>query len=387
MSMPSRVAVVGTGYVADLYMRSIELHPEVQIVGAYDLRTDRLHQFCDFWNVLAMDSLEALIAALPTDGLVLNLTSPASHYKVSRTCLEAGRHVYSEKPLALNFEDACKLVSLAEERGLQFGGAPCSHLSRAAQTLGAAVHSGIAGPIRLVYAELDDGYIPQAPYVKWLSESGAPWPYENEMRTGCTLEHAGYVLTWMIAIFGSIRTITAFSTAAIDKGLDGGCDTPDISIGILQFDSGPVVRVTCTIVAPHDHRILMVGEKGVLEVDDSWKNAAPVVFRKRFKLLRRLMESPVPRKLQLAADPSTRKARRRGAASMDFFLGPIEHLAAIQGAKVNRVGPALTLHMTEATLFLQSAGQESTTYRMKSRCDPLPSMDWAQTLRSDGGKG
>ena len=381
MTAPFRVALVGTGYVADFYMRSKELHPEVEVIGAFDLRPDRLKQFCDFWSVPAFDSLEALLAALPADGLVLNLTSPAAHYAVSHACLSAGRHVYSEKPLAVDFEDARKLTAFAEERGLLLGGAPCSYLSEAAQTLATAVREGVAGPVRLVYAELDDGYIPQAPHAKWLSESGAPWPYEDEMRTGCTLEHAGYVLTWMIAMFGSIRTITAFSAVTIDKGLEPGCDTPDTSIGILQFDSGPVVRITCTIVAPHDHRVLLVGDKGVLELEDSWKNAAPVKFRKRFTVRRRLMESPIPKRVRLAQAPGGPAAKRRGAASMDYFLGPVEQLRAIAGAPVNRASAALALHTTEATLVLQNAGTESTTYRMQSRCDPLPPLDWARALR------
>lgn len=381
MSAQARVAIVGTGYVADFYMRSKELHPDVEIVGAFDLRPDRLRQFCEFWKVRAFDSLDALLTSLPADGLVLNLTSPAAHFEVSRACLEAGRHVYSEKPLAVDFDEARQLVAMAEQRGLLLGGAPCSYLSEAAQTLAAAVRCDVAGSVRLVYAELDDGYIPKAPHQKWLSESGAPWPYEDEMRTGCTLEHAGYVLTWMIAMFGSIRTITAFSTSTIDKGLAPGCETPDTSIGILKFESGPVVRITCTIVAPHDHRVLVVGDKGVLELDDSWKNAAPVKFRKRFTVRRRLMESPLARRVRLAQAPGGAQAKRRGAASMDYFLGPVEQLLAIGGARVNRASAAMALHTTEATLFLQNAGEESTTYRMQTRCDALPPMDWAQAVR------
>ena len=375
------VAIVGTGFVADLYLRSKQLHPEVTVIGAYDLRADRLQAFCDHWDVPRYDSLDALIDALPADGVVLNLTSPAAHYEVTRTCLDAGRHVYSEKPLAERVEDAQALVDFAQEKGLHLGGAPCSYLSTAAQTLATAVRENVAGPIRLIYAELDEGYIPQAPTDKWLSESGAPWPYENEMQTGCTVEHTGYVLTWLIAMFGSIETITAFSAVTIDKGLDEPCETPDTSIGILQFEAGPVVRITNSIVAPHDHRILLVGDKGVLEVDESWNNQEAVKFRKRLRIRRRLMESPLAKRLRLTSGPEGLQAKRTGAASMDFFLGPVELLGAIAGAPVNRSTPDLALHTTEATLFLQNAGKISSTYRMQSRCDPLPPMDWARALR------
>lgn len=66
---------------------------------------------------------------------------------------------------------------------------------------------------------------------------------------------------------------------------------------------------------------------------------------------------------------------------MDYFLGPVEQLQAIGGAPVNRASAAMALHTTEATLFLQNAGEVSTTYRMQSRCDALPPMDWAEALR------
>lgn len=380
-SSPLSVAIIGTGYVADFYMRSKELHPEIQVVGVFDTRPARLKEFCDFWAVAGFVDLDALLAALPEDGLVVNLTTPEAHYDVSKACLEAGRHVYSEKPLATDIDQAIELTELAQTRGLFFGGAPCSYLSQAAQTLGAAVREEVCGPVRLVYAELDDGYLPQAPHQAWISESGAPWPYENEVRTGCTLEHAGYVLTWMISIFGSIRSITAFSDVTIEKGVTPETATPDTSIGILKFEAGPIVRLTCSIVAPIDHSMRVTGDKGVIEIKDTWDNYAPVKFRKRIRIRRRLLENPLPKRLRLASQAEGAKANRRGASTMDYFLGPREMLRAIHGGADNRCPPDLALHTTEAALVLQNAGPESTTHQMRTRCDPLPPVEWATRLR------
>lgn len=264
---------------------------------------------------------------------------------------------------------------MAASKGLLLGGAPCSYLSNAALTLAEAVDREVCGPVRLIYAELDDGFIPQAPYQSWVSESGAPWPYEDEMRTGCVLEHAGYVLTWMIAIFGSIESITAFSTKTIDKGLDPDCDTPDTSIGILKFESGPVLRLTITIVAPHNHEILVVGDKGTLQLDDTWNNYAKVLFRKRFRIRRRLMESPLPKRLRATRIQRGERASRRGASTMDYFLGPEEMLRHLRHGGQNLAPAEIALHTTEATLALQNAGTHSTTYSMRTRCDPMPILE------------
>ncbi|MCV2868906.1 Gfo/Idh/MocA family oxidoreductase [Defluviimonas sp. WL0002] len=375
------MAIVGTGYVADLYMRSRDLHPDIQVAGAFDIRQDRLAAFCNYWNLTPFASLSDLLRALPKGGIVLNLTNPAAHHDVTRACLEADHHVYSEKPLAMELGQARELVDLARRTGKLLGGAPCSHLSEAAQTLATATRTGTCGPVRLVYAELDDGFIPQAPHQKWLSESGAPWPYENEMQTGCTLEHAGYVLTWLVAMFGSIHSITAFSAATVDKGLEPECRVPDTSIGILKFRSGPIVRLTCTIVAPHDHRVLLTGDRGTLEVRDTWDNNAKVHFRRRFVVRRRLLESPIPRRLRLAQGPAGRRAKRRGAASMDFLLGPEEMFRHLSQGGVNRCADQMALHVTEAALHLQNAGEASETYLMQTACDPVPAMEWAGSLR------
>lgn len=366
-----KVAIVGTGYVADLYMRSADLHPDISIIGAYDIRPDRLRAFCDYWKLPAFGSLAELLSALPGNGLVLNLTNPDSHHEVTRDCLNMGRHVYSEKPLATEFSQAQELVELARSKGLVLGGAPCSYLSQAALTLAEAVRTNICGPARLVYAELDDGYIPQAPFERWRSESGAPWPYEDEMRTGCTLEHAGYVLTWMIAIFGSIRSITAFSTRTVDKGLTPECTTPDISIGILQFESGPILRLTTTIVAPHNHELMIVGDKGVIKLHDTWNNYAKVLFHRRLRIRRSLIESPIPRRLRFGKQQSGGKASRRGSSKMNYFLGPAEILRHVSDGQANLCSAELALHTTEATLALQNSGPDGATYEMRTRCAPI----------------
>ena len=366
------VVIIGCGFVADLYMRSIELHPDIEILGAFDIRRDRMEEFCKYWNLKSFGSFDTLMEALPEDGIAMNLTSPSAHYGVNRACLNAGRHVYCEKPLSTDLDEALELVELARSKDLLLGGAPCSYLSEAALTLDHAIDNAVCGPVRLIYAELDDGYIPQAPFQRWISESGAPWPYEDEMRTGCTLEHAGYVLTWMIAIFGSIKSITAFSAKTIDKGLDPECETPDTSIGVIYFETGQILRLTITIVAPHNHRVLITGDKGTLELDETWNNHAKVLYRKRMRVRRKLLESPIAKRLRFGKQQLGSRVKRRGASTMDYFLGPDEMLRFLKFGGYNLAASDIALHTTEATLALQNAGTDSKTYMMRTRCDPLP---------------
>jgi predicted dehydrogenase len=365
-----RVALVGCGFVADLYMRSLRLYPDVAVVGVHDRDAARQAAFVAHWGIEGVASLAALLDRLRPGDVVLNLTNPASHAEVSRAVLEAGHHVWCEKPMTLDLEQAQALHDLAEARGLWHLSAPASVLGEAAQVMLAAVRRGVAGRVRLIYAEMDDGYIPQAPYRLWQSESGAPWPAGDEFAVGCTLEHAGYVVAWLIAIFGPVTRVVAASAQVVPET---GARAPDVSVAVLTFEGGEVARLTCSIVAPHDHRLRMIGDTGVLGLREVWDNGAAVRFYRRFTLRRRLMEAPFGRRLR-ARGPSHPKVGRWGAATMNFALGPIEMLAAQAEGRDCRLTNAMALHLTEVVLAIHDgAGARE----MVTRCAPMEPAPWA----------
>ena len=372
----TNIAIIGCGFVADLYMRSFASFPNHRISSVFDTNGARLDQFCTYWSLEATRSQEALLAGLPKGSLVLNLTNPKSHSAVNRAILDAGHHAYSEKPLALNMQDALALHGLADDSGLHLASAPCSVLGEAAQTLAKAAREQTAGDIRLIYAELDDGYIPQAPYKDWTSESGAPWPFADEFHVGCTLEHAGYYLSWLIAMFGPVQKVIAASAETIPNkpSADG---TADFSVATLFFEQGgPPVRLTCSITAPHDHRIRMIGDKGVLSVKKAWSNSAPVRFHKRMILRRRLLEHPIGRRISLGKTTHP-KVKRWGAAEMNFALGPMEMVEAIETGRPPRLAGDFALHLNEVTLAIQNAGRSRGVQGMQTHCDRMEPMPWA----------
>jgi len=374
------IGLVGTGFVADLYMRSLATFPELAVTAAFDLVPAHADRFAGRWRVPVERSLAALIGRVGAGGLILNLTNPAAHFVVSRECLAAGLHVYSEKPLALHMDQARALVDLAAAQGLLLGSAPCSALSETAQTLAAAVRSGKMGRPRLVYAELDDGYIPQAPYALWRSESGAVWPAADEFAVGCTLEHAGYYLTWLMAMFGPVRSVTAASASLAGDEMPVAGPAPDFSTATLFFAGGMVARLTCSILAPHNHALRIITDTGALEVDEAWNNAAPVRFRRRFALRRRLVAAPVARRLRLAG-PTHPKVGRWGAAAMNFALGPAEMVQALAEGRPCRMAADLALHLTEVTLAIQGAGEAGGAMPMTTDFAAVAPMPWGGRLR------
>lgn len=372
---PAQIGIVGTGFVADLYMRSLALYDDLRIVGAYDIDADRLEQFCGYWKVQPFQSLDMLTQSGRCD-LILNLTNPHAHSEVTRRCLASGVHVYSEKPLAMKLNDAIDLHMLAQEKNLLLGSAPCNFLSESAQIACKTLRDFKIGRPRLIYAELDDGFITQAPYEFWVSESGAPWPYRDEFKVGCTLEHAGYYLTWLVAMFGPVKRVAAASACLIEDKIGPTIQTaPDFSVGFLYFGDEVVARITCSILATHDHRLRVIGDRGVMEVKDCWDNQSPVRVKRRAAIRRRLIELPVGRRQRIAGSTHP-KVSRRGAASMNFALGPMEMIDALREARPPRVSADMALHINEVTLAIQDA-VGGRVVDMQTTCPPIEPMPWA----------
>jgi len=357
-------------------MRSKMTFPELEVVAAFDIDRTRLAAFCAYWKISAAESLDELLAdGHNSPDLILNLTNPDAHFEVSYACLSAGKHVYSEKPLATNMDDARKLCALAESKSLRLASAPCSLLGEAAQTAWLALREKTIGKPLLVYAEIDDDFVSKAPYLKWRSESGAPWPYRDEFSIGCTLEHAGYYLTWLMAMFGSVETVIAASAVLVEQKVDNNSQSaPDFSCAILFFKCGVVARLTCSIIAPHNHSLRIIGDTGLLEIDQCWDNEAAVRIRRRFVLRRKLMNSPFARRFRIrgATHPKT---ARWGAAAMNFALGPAEVLASIKETRPSRLSIGFALHLNEVTLAIQSGGGLKV---METVCPPVEPMPWAK---------
>lgn len=372
------IAIVGCGFVADYYLKTLPNHAGLKLIGVMDRDQDRAKRFSAYHAVPHYPSLEELINDSKVD-IVLNLTNPKSHFQVSKACLNAGKHVYSEKPLSMELLEAQELVDLAEEKGLYIAAAPCNLLGETAQTIWKALREKVIGHVRVVYAEMDDGMVHKMPYRKWVSESGTPWPYQDEFEVGCTLEHAGYYITWLAAFFGPAQTVTAFSSCLIpDKQTDAplNVNSPDFSVACIQFSSGVVARLTCGIVAPHDHSLKIIGDQGILCTDDCWDYHSPVYIKKRITIRRKTFISPWGKRYPLVGK-SRSKIRHQGSQQMDFCRGVEDLARAIADQKPARLSARYSLHVNEIVLAIHNALETGAPYKITSSFEPIEPMSWA----------
>jgi predicted dehydrogenase len=363
---------VGCGYVAGLYLLTLPLHPELELVGVTDKDEDRARSMAYRSGTMRYRGLDELLSDDAVE-LVVNLTNPGAHHAVSRAALEAGRHVYSEKPLALDVAEASALVELAAERGLHLSCAPSSLLGETAQTLWRAVRTGEVGTVRLVYAELDDGPLHRMNFKSWIDDAGVPWPYRDEFEVGCTMEHAGYYLTWLVAFFGSAIRVTSFASTRMPDKVPGeplARVAPDFSVACIEFESGVVARLTNGIIAPHDHSLRIIGDEGVLGTDECWDYRSPVYRRRFVTVRRRTLLSPFRSRLPLP--PATVKVPRMGgSATMDFCRGVAELASAVAEGRTSRLSPSLALHVNELTLAIDGTLSGNGVTALQTRVDPV----------------
>ncbi|MCA9264090.1 MAG: Gfo/Idh/MocA family oxidoreductase [Planctomycetales bacterium] len=366
------IAIVGCGFVSAYYMQTMQIHPQLRLVGAYDRDSLRLSNFTRRYAMRGYRSLDELCQDRDVD-LVLNLTSTSSHFDVSRVSLEHGKHVYTEKPITLCHAHAEQLVSLASEKGCIFSSAPCSLLGSTAQTLWRALRANRVGQPYLVYAEMDDGMIHRMPYRNWQNADGVPWPAHEEFESGCTLEHAGYYVAWLAAFFGPVRRVHAFASVVIpDKQSDEPLTkhAPDFSVACLEFDHGLVARLTCSIVAPRDHQLRIIGEDGILATRDCWHYHSPVYVRRRLNIRNRTIMHPWPRREKLWGAGKL-GFRMKGAQQMDFCRGLVDIADAVATGRSPYLASDYCLHVNEVVLAIQNAGDQGAIYDVRTEFQPL----------------
>jgi predicted dehydrogenase len=253
-------------------------------------------------------------------------------------------------------------------------------MGESAQTLWQAVRGNRVGRVRVVYAELDEGMVHRHPFRYWTSLSGFPWPFRDEFEVGTVIEHAGYVTTWLPAMFGPAVHVAGTSACLIDSKADVATDGTDFAVGVIHFESGVIARITCSLIAPLDHSLTVVGDNGVLTVDDSWFYDSPVRLRRPINIQRK--PTWLPRRRLRPTGPRY-KYKRNGNQNMDFARGIADLARAIGEGRDPYLSARYCLHSTELVLALNTALRTSSSYAMTTSCEPpAPMPGWGDAPAS-----
>lgn len=375
-----RIGIVGCGYIANYYMSTMPNHGQLEVVGVTDLNMERAERFSKYYNVQHYNTLKDLLSDESID-IVLNCTNPKSHYEVTKSSLLANKHVYTEKPIGLNLEEARKLVRLAKQKNLVLASSPSNLLSEYALGISKALNDEEIGKVILVYAHLDDGAVHNMRYWTWISKTGTMWPYKNEFEVGSILEHSGYCISLLTSFFGPVDYVQAYTKCLVpDKIKESSAKLgPDYAEVSLEFKSGVVARITLGSVAPKNHSLTIVGENGVISLQDLfWNFRQKVYIQHRIKSYSKsrtnsgvYLSEKQEYEFDKPADYKYKSDTEVSAGDVDWARGVAELADSVKNNRRCRLDMDHALHIMEITDVIQYANPFSGPQKMKTTFKPF----------------
>jgi predicted dehydrogenase len=238
------VGIAGCGNIADPYAKTMNNYPQIELVGATDVLPGRAEQLTAQYGGRAYATLDEMLADSAID-LVVNLTIHHAHPAVITQCLNAGKHVHSEKPIAMDYPTAKALVDLAAEKGLRLSCSPITYMGEAQQTMWKIIRSGRLGAVRLVYCEVNWGRIES-----WHPNPG---PFYD---VGALFDVGVYPLTLVTTFLAPARRVTAYGKVlhpdrVTKEGNEFHITTPDWVTAAVELENGTVVRLTTNFYVGH----------------------------------------------------------------------------------------------------------------------------------------
>jgi len=351
MSDTFNIGIVGCGAISNAYVKGCRLFRHLEITACADINPEAAAAKAAEHGLRAC-SVEDLVND-PAIDAVLNLTIPKAHAEVALQALEAGKHVYSEKPLAVTFEDGCRIRDTAQTRGLRVGCAPDTFLGAGMQTCRKLLDDNWLGNVHGGMAVL----MSRGP------ESWHPNPmFFYETGGGPVFDMGPYYITALVHLLGPVAGVSAVcgktfaertATCEAHFGRKLPVEIPTHNTGLLTFQSGAVVSVMLSFdVWRHGHHpIELYGTGGSLQVPDPNTFGGPVrVFR--------------PQQGEWQDVPLTHGYRENSRG-----IGLADMAAAIRDDRPHRCSGDLALHVLEVMHAFEQASDAGRQVALTTTCE------------------
>jgi predicted dehydrogenase len=347
----TRVGIIGCGNISRAYLDMGQRFEILEVVACADLVAERAVARAEEYNIPRACSVEELLAD-PDLEIVVNLTIPHAHAALARATLEAGKHAYCEKPLAVTREEGLAVLELAQAQGLLVGCAPDTFLGGGNQTARKAIADGWIGePIGASAYMLCHGH-----------ESWHPDPaFYYQPGGGPLFDMGPYYLTALVNLLGPVARVTAsatitFPTRTITSEPKFGevieVQVPTHVNGILQFASGAVGTITTSfdVWAGQHPPIEIYGTEGTLSVPD------PNSFGGR------------PRLRRAGAEDWSELPLSHGYTEQNRGLGVADMAYALRSGRPHRASGELAYHVLEVMQSLHEAAEAGRWLDLQSTC-------------------
>ncbi|MGP4043871.1 Gfo/Idh/MocA family protein [Streptomyces sp. 2A115] len=358
-----RIGILGSGNIFGRYVTGLAAHcPELEIVRVGDIDVARAKQAATDHNIPAWGDDTELYADESVD-IIVNLTPPVHHARTITTALEAGKHVYVEKPLATTVEEGRYVLDAAARSGRVLGSAPDTFLGSASQTARKAIDAGLIGTPIGVSAFISHSKAEAwHPDPRFLFRPGG----------GPVMDMGPYYFAILVNCLGPIQTVTAASrigapvrtVTAPNRAVDAiEVTVPTHAAAVLTFASGVIgtMQMSFDVWDTALPFMEIYGTEGTLSLANPNHFDGDVRLRRHGDTEWTVLEPVV----ELFGAVGTREQARRG-------LGVRDLANAVEGGP-HRANSSFAFHVLEALCAVDEASRQGHVVELASTCDrPQP---------------
>ena len=369
MNKVFKVGLIGCGHISETYFRAEKYFNNIKIIKCADINHVSAIKCAKTYKIKAL-SVKELLKDKEIE-IILNLTIPKAHYQVAKLALTNGKHIYSEKPLAINFKDGKDLLKLSKKKKLYIGNAPDTFLGGGIQKSKELVEKKVIGKVHLGNAFF------AFPGVQSYHPNPEPWFAKKE--GGPVIDMGPYYLTALVNLLGPAKKVLGSIVKGVKKRTIGigprknktfKVQCPTTYLSTITFQNETVVRLTLSfdVIAHQKNHIELYGKKGSMIVPDPNMFGGSVYVCKKqgdiwkeYKTNKMLLGKINIRSQSLRANESSTNANYRG-------IGLAEMAYSIENKKVNKCNGELSLHVLDIIQSTMKACKTGTAQSIKTTC-------------------
>jgi predicted dehydrogenase len=351
------VGIIGCGNISTAYLKLAPMFKGYNILAVADINMDSANARAAEFGVRA-ETVDGLLGATDID-LIINLTIPAAHVDVSRDILQAGKHVYSEKPLVLSLTEAQELGDIAKANNVRIGSAPDTFMGGSHQLARNLIDAGAVGKISSGTAVvMSSGMEDWHPNPDFFFQKGG----------GPILDLGPYYICNLVQLLGPVSKVTSFTgmaseTRTIQNGPRNGetvpVETPTTIHSVLSFENGAIITLLASWdVWASNHPIMeLYGTEGTMNLPD------PNFFGGELTVTERggdPVEKSWDHPFSIPNFEET-QANYRGAGLADMAL-------AIAQGRPHRCNEDFATHVVEVMTAVLKAGETGAVLTMTTTC-------------------
>lgn len=355
-----KVGVIGCGQISGIYLKNCsQAFSLLEVAACADLVPELAHKRAAEYQIPRACTVDELLAD-PQIDIVVDLTVPTAHAAVNLQILQAGKHLYTEKPFALTATDADLVLDLARVKGLRVGCAPDTFLGGGLQTCRKLIDDGAIGTPYAASGLILMGHMYDGLRPNFQSYLQLGWDPLFDM--------APYYLTALVHLLGPVRKVTGFTNQvhrtitvtnpqSAHYGVTVPVEAPMNTAATLEFASGAVATLQAAKESfGYTPRLEIYGTEGILYANDPNMFGGPI-------------------RIQPRTGPAYEVAYSHSYSENSRGLGIADMAYALRSGRVHRASGELARHVLDITLGIFASARTERHVTLTTRCDrpaPLP---------------